>query len=78
MVPAFYSEAPGSKYQPGVGLSLRTVARIITPSETSKLLLGFEVFTAVTMKITGFLDVVQCGFIINRTFRRNVSPPSSG
>jgi hypothetical protein len=38
---------------------------------------GFEVSTAVIMKIAVFWDVAPCAFIIN-TFRRYMSLPSSG
>jgi hypothetical protein len=38
----------------------------------------FEVFTAVTMKNDVVWDVAPCSFLYEPTFRRNVSPPSSG
>jgi hypothetical protein len=31
-------------------------------------IVGFEVFTAVTMKNAVFWDVTPCGFIVNRRF----------
>jgi hypothetical protein len=41
------------------------------------LILGFEVFTAVTAKNAFFWDVASCIYY-KPTFRRKVSPPSSG
>jgi hypothetical protein len=40
--------------------------------------IGFEVLTAVTMKITIFWDVKQCSFVKVQTFWRNILHPSSG
>jgi hypothetical protein len=39
---------------------------------------GFEVFTAVTMKNAGFWDVAPCRSLCELTCQRNISPPCSG
>jgi hypothetical protein len=40
--------------------------------------IGFEVLTAVTMKITIFWDAIQCSLVKVQTFWRNILHPSSG